>query len=162
VRREFHGEATTAAPLVSEASTAGTDCRACSTRLVEICTIWPPSCFFVAETATYVAKKTLSRRRNGEIKDFVRAINYLEDAAASRRPTESFHPQRKGISRIKGLQLTAYGDPAHVVKLVDVPAPGPPCPGQVIIEVEASPIDPTDLYIIAGVYGELPPLPRRP
>src|SRR5690242_15723209 len=61
---------------------------------------------------------------------------------------------------MKGLQLTAYGDPAQVVRLVDVPDVGAPGPDEVIIEVEASPVDPTDLYIIAGVYGELPPLPH--
>ena len=61
---------------------------------------------------------------------------------------------------MKGLQLTAYGDPAQVVKLVDVPDVGAPGPDEIVIEVEASPVDPTDLYIIAGAYGELPPLPH--
>jgi NADPH:quinone reductase-like Zn-dependent oxidoreductase len=61
---------------------------------------------------------------------------------------------------MKGLQLTGYGDPTEVVKLVDVPDPGEPGPDEVVVEVEASPVDPTDLYIIAGVYGELPPLPH--
>lgn len=61
---------------------------------------------------------------------------------------------------MKGLQLAAYGDAADVVRLVDVPDPGAPGPGEVVLAVEASPVDPTDLYIIAGVYGELPPLPH--
>ena len=61
---------------------------------------------------------------------------------------------------MRDLRLSAYGDPAQVVSLIDVPDVGPPGPDEVIIEVEASPVDPTDLYIIAGVYGELPPLPH--
>jgi mitochondrial enoyl-[acyl-carrier protein] reductase / trans-2-enoyl-CoA reductase len=61
---------------------------------------------------------------------------------------------------MKGLQLTGYGDPAEVVKLVDLPDLGAPGPEEITIEVEASPIEPTDQYIIAGIYGELPPLPH--
>jgi NADPH:quinone reductase-like Zn-dependent oxidoreductase len=61
---------------------------------------------------------------------------------------------------MKGLELSGYGDPAAVVKLVDVPDLSSPEPDEVIIEVEAFPVDPTDLYVIAGVYGELPRLPH--
>jgi NADPH:quinone reductase-like Zn-dependent oxidoreductase len=61
---------------------------------------------------------------------------------------------------MKGLQLVAYGDAAQAVKLVDVPDFGPPQPDEIVIDVEASPIEPTDQYIIAGIYGELPPLPH--
>ena len=46
------------------------------------------------------------------------------------------------------------------MKLVDVPDLGDPGPDEIIIEVEASAIEPTDQYIIAGIYGELPPLPH--
>jgi NADPH:quinone reductase-like Zn-dependent oxidoreductase len=60
----------------------------------------------------------------------------------------------------EGLQLIGHGDPAQVVKLVDVPDVGPPGAGEVVIEVEASPIEPTDQYIIEGVYGQLPALPH--
>jgi NADPH:quinone reductase-like Zn-dependent oxidoreductase len=61
---------------------------------------------------------------------------------------------------MKGLQLTAYGNPDDVVKLVDVPSLGSPAADEVIIDVEASPVEPTDLYMIAGGYGYLPPLPH--
>ena len=40
---------------------------------------------------------------------------------------------------MKGLELSGYGDPAAVVKLVDVPDLASPEPDEVIIEVEASP-----------------------
>jgi NADPH:quinone reductase-like Zn-dependent oxidoreductase len=61
---------------------------------------------------------------------------------------------------MRGIQLTAHGDPSEVVELVDVPDVGAPGPDEVVIDVEASPVEPTDLYMIAGVYGYLPPLPH--
>ena len=45
---------------------------------------------------------------------------------------------------MKGLQLTAYGDPSEVVELVDVPEVGAPGPDEVVIDVEASPVEPTE------------------
>lgn len=61
---------------------------------------------------------------------------------------------------MKALQLTAHGNADDVVRLVDLPEPGDPGPGEVLIDVEASPVEPTDLYTIAGVYGYQPPLPH--
>lgn len=61
---------------------------------------------------------------------------------------------------MKALQLTAYGEPGDVVKLVDLPDFGSPEADEIIIRIEASAIEPTDQYIIAGIYGELPPLPH--
>jgi NADPH:quinone reductase-like Zn-dependent oxidoreductase len=61
---------------------------------------------------------------------------------------------------MKGLQLNAYGDPAEVVELIDLPEFGPLADDEYIIDVEAAPIEPTDQYIIGGIYGELPPLPH--
>src|SRR5271169_3704962 len=61
---------------------------------------------------------------------------------------------------MEGLQLTGYGDPAQVVKLVDVPDVGTPGPDEIVIDVEAASVEPSDLYIIAGAYGRLPPLPH--
>ena len=60
---------------------------------------------------------------------------------------------------MKAIQLQAFGDPSNVVKLVDVPDIGAPGPDQIVIAVEASPINRTDFLIIAGRYGYLPPLP---
>src|SRR6201985_2555231 len=60
---------------------------------------------------------------------------------------------------MKAIQLQAFGNPAVVVKLVDVPDVGAPSPDEVVIAVEASPINWTDFLIIAGRYGYLPPLP---
>jgi trans-2-enoyl-CoA reductase len=60
---------------------------------------------------------------------------------------------------MKALQLQAFGNPADVVKLVDLPDVGAPGPDEVVIAPEASPINNTDFLIIAGRYGYLPPLP---
>jgi NADPH:quinone reductase-like Zn-dependent oxidoreductase len=61
---------------------------------------------------------------------------------------------------MKALQLQAYGDPAEVVKLTDVPDVGAPGPDEFIIELEASPINGTDFMMMAGIYGLQPPLPH--
>ena len=60
---------------------------------------------------------------------------------------------------MKALQLQAFGKPVDVVKLVDVADVGSPSGNEVVIALEASPINVTDLLIIAGRYGYLPPLP---
>jgi NADPH:quinone reductase-like Zn-dependent oxidoreductase len=60
---------------------------------------------------------------------------------------------------MQAIQLQAFGKPAEVVKLVDVPDVGTPAPDEVVIALEASPINATDLMIIAGRYGFLPQLP---
>jgi NADPH:quinone reductase-like Zn-dependent oxidoreductase len=61
---------------------------------------------------------------------------------------------------MKGLQLSAYGNPAEVIRLVDLPEFGSLASDEYIIDVEAAPVAPTDQYIVAGIYGELPPLPH--
>lgn len=60
---------------------------------------------------------------------------------------------------MKAIQIEAYGNPTEVVKVVDLPDVGAPSAGEVVIEVEASPINPYDLVLIAGNYGYRPRLP---
>ena len=60
---------------------------------------------------------------------------------------------------MKALQLQAFGKSADVVKLVDVADVGSPSRNEVVLALEASPVNATDLLIIAGRYGFLPPLP---
>ena len=60
---------------------------------------------------------------------------------------------------MRAIQIEAYGNPAEVVKVVDLPEVGPPAAGEVVIEVEASPINAYDLLLIAGGYGYRPQLP---
>jgi NADPH:quinone reductase-like Zn-dependent oxidoreductase len=60
---------------------------------------------------------------------------------------------------VRALQLQAFGNPLDSVKLVDLPDVGAPAPNEVVVAVEASPINATDLLIMQGRYGFLPSLP---
>ena len=60
---------------------------------------------------------------------------------------------------MKAIQIEAFGNPAEVMKLVDVPDVGPPAEGEVVIALEASPINMSDLLMISGRYGYRPKLP---
>ena len=57
----------------------------------------------------------------------------------------------------KALQYQEYGDPGEVLTLVELPVPEPG-PGEVLIEMQASPIHPSDIGLIMGSYGR----PRNP
>lgn len=60
---------------------------------------------------------------------------------------------------MKAIQIEAFGNPAEVMKLVDVPDVGDPAAGEVVIALEASPINMSDLLMISGRYGYRPNLP---
>src|SRR5712691_5864956 len=60
---------------------------------------------------------------------------------------------------MRAIQIEAFGNPAEVVKAVDVPDVGAPAAGEVVIALEASPINQYDLLMIAGGYGYRPRLP---
>ncbi|MEX0702503.1 MAG: zinc-dependent alcohol dehydrogenase family protein [Planctomycetales bacterium] len=51
-----------------------------------------------------------------------------------------------------------FGDPIDVLQLRDLPLPEP-APGQVRVRMLASPINPSDLMHVRGVYGKRPTLP---
>jgi len=60
---------------------------------------------------------------------------------------------------MRAVQLKAYGNPVEGLKYVDIPEPEAPGPKQVLIGVEFSPIDPSDLSLARGIYGVHPALP---
>src|SRR6202035_1833632 len=60
---------------------------------------------------------------------------------------------------MQAIQIEAFGNPAEVMKLVDVPDVGAPAEAEVVIALEASPINMSDLLMIAGRYGYRPSLP---
>src|SRR6267142_5893207 len=60
---------------------------------------------------------------------------------------------------MRAVQLTAYGNPVEGLKYVDIPGPDAPGPSQVLIDVEFSPINPSDLLLAKGVYALRPALP---
>jgi NADPH:quinone reductase-like Zn-dependent oxidoreductase len=60
---------------------------------------------------------------------------------------------------MKAIQIATYGRAVDVARYVDVPDVGAPDINEVIIEVEASPINQYDILMIAGGYGYRPSLP---
>jgi NADPH:quinone reductase-like Zn-dependent oxidoreductase len=60
---------------------------------------------------------------------------------------------------MRAIQLTAYGDPVAGLKFVDIPAPEAPGANQVLIGIEFSPINPSDLLVARGIYAVRPTLP---
>lgn len=60
---------------------------------------------------------------------------------------------------MKAVQVVAFGRPAEVVKLNEVADVGSPGPNEVVVAVEAAPINSSDFLIASGRYGYLPPLP---
>lgn len=62
---------------------------------------------------------------------------------------------------MKAVVCPRWGDPSEVLEVRDVPVPT--CgPGQVRVRMLASPVNPSDLFMIRGQYGVQPPLPCTP
>src|SRR5260370_39863459 len=60
---------------------------------------------------------------------------------------------------MRAVQLPAYGNPVEGLKYVDIPEPEAPGPNQVVIGVEFSPLNQSDLLLARGIYGSRPALP---
>jgi NADPH:quinone reductase-like Zn-dependent oxidoreductase len=60
---------------------------------------------------------------------------------------------------MQAIQIEAFGNPAEVLKVVELPDVGTPAEGEVVIALEASPINMSDLLMISGRYGHRPKLP---
>jgi NADPH:quinone reductase-like Zn-dependent oxidoreductase len=60
---------------------------------------------------------------------------------------------------MRALQIEAFGNPVEVVKAIDLPDVEAPAAGEVVLALEASPINQYDLLMIAGGYGYRPRLP---
>jgi NADPH:quinone reductase-like Zn-dependent oxidoreductase len=60
---------------------------------------------------------------------------------------------------MRAVRLTAFGNPGDGLEYVDIPEPDAPGPNQVLIGVEFSPINPSDLMVAKGIYAYRPPLP---
>ena len=61
----------------------------------------------------------------------------------------------------KALVFRDFGEPTNVLQLEDRPAPDPAA-GQVRVRMLASPINPSDLMNVRGIYGMRPELPAVP
>src|SRR6478672_11824174 len=60
---------------------------------------------------------------------------------------------------MKAIHLTAYGNPAQNLKLVDLPEPNAPSAGEALVRMEYAPIASSDLLLANGVYLLKPELP---
>src|SRR5271168_4071685 len=62
------------------------------------------------------------------------------------------------MKKSKSLVFEEFGPPEKVLRIVEEHVP-PPRAGEVLIRVEASPINPADFNIIEGKYPKRPELP---
>jgi len=61
---------------------------------------------------------------------------------------------------VKALQIASFGKPSEVVELVELSDPTP-AEGELLVALEAAPINPSDLLLVRGTYGLRPALPAR-
>jgi NADPH:quinone reductase-like Zn-dependent oxidoreductase len=59
---------------------------------------------------------------------------------------------------MRRLQLVAHGEPSDVIELSTVPEPALG-PEDVLVSMEAAPINPSDFLLVRGTYGVRPALP---
>jgi NADPH2:quinone reductase len=64
-------------------------------------------------------------------------------------------------SIMRAVQIRAYDGKPESISLVELPVPRPG-PGQVLVRVSASPINPSDQMFLCGLYGFKKPLPAVP
>lgn len=58
-------------------------------------------------------------------------------------------------------QLNAFGSPPEVVECIEVADVGSPASDEVVVDIEASPINPAEILLIQGKYASKPALPSR-
>jgi NADPH:quinone reductase-like Zn-dependent oxidoreductase len=63
---------------------------------------------------------------------------------------------------MKQVRIEKFGSPSQVARCVEVPDVGEPSAWEVVVDVDACVVNPSDLAIIAGQYGSLPTLPATP
>jgi len=62
---------------------------------------------------------------------------------------------------MKAAVFDRFGEPRDVLQVRDLPEQEPG-PGQVRVRILASPVNPSDLMVVRGLYGRLPALPATP
>lgn len=62
---------------------------------------------------------------------------------------------------MKSIQFEQFGEPSEVLRVQDIAAPVPK-PGEVLVRMLLSPVNPSDLMTVRGVYGKQPQLPCTP
>src|SRR5205823_6430902 len=67
----------------------------------------------------------------------------------------------QGVEPMKAVVCQRWGNPEEVLEVRDVPEPIPG-PGQVLVRMIASPVNPSDLLMVRGEYGRQARLPATP
>ncbi len=62
---------------------------------------------------------------------------------------------------MKAVRFEQFGEPANVLRVKDIDPPQPK-PGEVLVRMLLSPVNPSDLMTVRGVYGKQPKLPATP
>ena len=62
---------------------------------------------------------------------------------------------------MKSVQFDQFGEPANVLQVRDVEPPQPKA-GELLVRMLFSPVNPSDLMTVRGVYGKQPKLPGTP
>src|SRR6202043_1467334 len=79
---------------------------------------------------------------------------------AGRRPSRRTQfVGRRRTSSMKAIHLTAYGNPAQNLQMVEVPEPNAPSADEALVRMEYAPVDYSDLLLATGVYFLNPRLP---
>jgi NADPH:quinone reductase-like Zn-dependent oxidoreductase len=65
----------------------------------------------------------------------------------------------RSASQMKAIHLTAYGNPAQNLRMVEVAEPNAPIVGEALVRMEYAPVDYSDLLLANGVYFLNPQLP---
>lgn len=58
---------------------------------------------------------------------------------------------------MKAVLVTRFGPAAEVATLAELPDPGPPGSGEVLLDILAAPINPSDFLVFQGRFGATPP-----
>jgi NADPH2:quinone reductase len=70
-------------------------------------------------------------------------------------------PDVPAANSMRAVQISAYDGKPESLRTVELPIPRPG-PGEVLVKVAASPINPSDLMFLRGLYGVKKPLPAIP
>ncbi|HTZ16333.1 MAG TPA: zinc-dependent alcohol dehydrogenase family protein [Mycobacterium sp.] len=62
---------------------------------------------------------------------------------------------------MRAIEIEQFGDPAQMIRVVDIEEPPPPGPHEVLVSVELSPLNKHDLLVVLGALAQ-PPLPHIP
>jgi NADPH2:quinone reductase len=63
---------------------------------------------------------------------------------------------------MKAIVFERFGEPREVLQVREAPMPAAPVAGAVRVRMRMSPINPSDLMTVRGMYGRLPRLPATP